>query len=68
MAKVQNVKAPIKKVETEEKEKAILTAMEQIEKKFGNHYRFTIRYDCGCPLFPLSGITQRLDYLQTPTF
>ncbi|MBR6509291.1 MAG: recombinase RecA [Clostridia bacterium] len=35
MAKVQNVKAPIKKVEAEEKEKAILTAMEQIEKKFG---------------------------------
>ncbi len=35
MAKVQNVKAPVKRVEDEEKQKALKTAMDQIEKKFG---------------------------------
>ncbi len=36
MAKAQNVKAtPVKVVEEEEKQKALKTAMEQIEKKFG---------------------------------
>ena len=35
MAKVQIGKAPVRKVENEEKQKALKTAMEQIEKKFG---------------------------------
>lgn len=35
MAKVQNTKAPVRKVEDEEKQKALKTAMDQIEKKFG---------------------------------
>ena len=35
MAKVQNTKAPVRKVEDEEKQKALKTAMEKIEKKFG---------------------------------
>ncbi len=35
MAKVQNVKTPVRKVEDEEKQKALKTAMDQIEKKFG---------------------------------
>ncbi len=33
--KAQNVKAPVRAVEEEEKQKALKTAMEQIEKKFG---------------------------------
>lgn len=35
MAKLQNTKAPVRKVEDEEKQKALKTAMDQIEKKFG---------------------------------
>ncbi|MBQ3052441.1 MAG: recombinase RecA [Clostridia bacterium] len=35
MAKAQNTKAPVKRVEEEEKQKALKTAMDQIEKKFG---------------------------------
>ena len=35
MAKVQNTKAPVRKIEDEEKQKALKTAMDQIEKKFG---------------------------------
>ena len=35
MAKVANAKAPVKKVEDEERQKALKTAMDQIEKKFG---------------------------------
>ena len=35
MAKVQNTKAPVRRVEDEEKQKALKTAMDQIEKKFG---------------------------------
>ncbi len=35
MAKVQSTKAPVRRVEEEEKQKALKTAMEQIEKKFG---------------------------------
>ena len=35
MAKVQNAKAPVRRVEDEEKQKALKTAMDQIEKKFG---------------------------------
>ncbi len=35
MAKMQNTKAPVRKVEDEEKQKALKTAMDQIEKKFG---------------------------------
>ena len=35
MAKVQNAKVPVRKVEDEEKQKALKTAMDQIEKKFG---------------------------------
>ena len=35
MAKVQNISAPVKVVEHDEKQKALKTAMEQIEKKFG---------------------------------
>ena len=35
MAKVQNTSAPVKVVEHDEKQKALKTAMEQIEKKFG---------------------------------
>lgn len=34
-SKVQNVKAPVRVVEEDEKQKALKTAMEQIEKKFG---------------------------------
>ena len=35
MAKVQNAKAPVRRVEDEERQKALKTAMDQIEKKFG---------------------------------
>ncbi len=35
MAKVQNTKAPVRRVEDEERQKALKTAMDQIEKKFG---------------------------------
>lgn len=35
MAKAQNTKAPVRRVEDEEKQKALKTAMDQIEKKFG---------------------------------
>ncbi len=35
MAKAQNVKAPVRRVEDEERLKALKTAMDQIEKKFG---------------------------------
>ena len=35
MAKVQNTKTTVRKVEDEEKQKALKTAMDQIEKKFG---------------------------------
>ena len=35
MAKVQNTKAPVRRVEDDEKQKALKTAMDQIEKKFG---------------------------------
>lgn len=35
MAKAQQTKAPVRRVEEEEKQKALKTAMDQIEKKFG---------------------------------
>ena len=35
MAKIQNIKTPVRKIEDEEKQKALKTAMDQIEKKFG---------------------------------
>ncbi len=35
MAKVTNAKTPVRKVEDEERQKALKTAMDQIEKKFG---------------------------------
>ncbi|MBE6750699.1 MAG: recombinase RecA [Ruminococcaceae bacterium] len=35
MAKVQSTKVPVRRVEDEEKQKALKTAMDQIEKKFG---------------------------------
>ncbi|MBR4123897.1 MAG: recombinase RecA [Clostridia bacterium] len=35
MAKTQNIKTPVRKIEDEEKQKALKTAMDQIEKKFG---------------------------------
>ena len=35
MAKIQNTKTPVRKIEDEEKQKALKTAMDQIEKKFG---------------------------------
>ena len=35
MAKTQNIKTPVRKIEDEEKQKALKTAMDQLEKKFG---------------------------------
>jgi Ribonuclease G/E len=52
MAKVQNTKAPVRKIEDEEKQKALKTAMDQIEKKFGKGavMRLTIRPVGACRL------------------